>query len=236
MSDDAVTVGVVAEGPTDHAVFEQVAQALTSDELHVLPIQPEASDSFGGFGEHGSGWKGVRSWCKNIIAESGGVSAYVTAGFGPRIDVLVIHVDADIASDPEIDKEHPCPPADRTVSEIRSMVLSWLDLGALPSYLVLGIPSKSTEAWVLAALAARDGRTVAGVECKQDPARSLTRRPYKWLGTKQGKPHKEQAVYRDELAPAVTAHWNAVCRMCGEAERFALEFQSAVAARPRKGH
>lgn len=235
MSDGALTVGIVAEGPTDHVILNQVAQVLLGDELRVLPIQPEASDAFGGFGRHGRGWTGVRRWCEDTAASSGGVLTYMSSDFGPQIEILVVHVDADIAADPQIKKERPCPPAASTVNELRKVLSRWIGLGAIPSCVVLAIPSKSTEAWIVAALTARSGRAVVGIECRRDPARSLTRRPHKYLDNKHGKAQKEQAVYRDLLGPVVAEHWGGVRGMCGEAERFSREFLAAVKGRPKVG-
>jgi hypothetical protein len=166
MSDDVVTVGIVAEGPTDQAVFDHIVHALVQDELRILPIQPEASDTFGGFGEQGSGWSGVRHWCEDTVATAGGILRYISTDFGPQIDILVIHVDADIAADPQIQKERPCPPAADTVDELRKVLSGWIALDAAASRVVLAIPSKSTEAWIVAALTARNGENLAGIECR----------------------------------------------------------------------
>ena len=92
------------------------------------------------------------------------------------------------------------------------------------------VPSKSTEAWVIAALAAKDKRFRNGtkLECVPKPARMLTQKPYKHLGTKDGQPKKEQGVYEDTFAPAVAQHWKHVCDLCGEAKRFADDMQAAL--------
>jgi hypothetical protein len=227
-----MTIGLVTEGPTDHTVLEEVlaSQAWDGEEFRFLPIQPESSDAFGGFGHHGSGWKGVRRWCQEAYAMPGGLSGYLSGAYGGPVDVLVIHVDADIAGDHEIGVEQPCPPASATTDEIRKVVLGWLDSPAMPPKLVLAIPSKSIEAWVLAALAAKHNKAVAGIECIANPALRLARKPLKFLRTKDGQPKRDQDVYSDILGPETAARWDKVCAVCTEAKRFTEEFAAALTA------
>lgn len=224
-----MTVAIVAEGPTDQVLLEAATRASASREFRFLTIQPESSDAFGGFGPHGSGWKGVRRWCREVANAGGGVIQFISPSYGSRIDLLLVHVDADIASDPELGEERPCPPAYSTVERLLEHVRGWLDLPSVPAVIVLVIPSKSTEAWVVAALAARGKRTLPNVECIASPARLLTRRPFKHLATKGGQPKKDVDVYQRELAPVMADHWREVCTACGEARRFANAVAAATA-------
>jgi hypothetical protein len=228
----SLTAGVVAEGPTDHAVIEKVLATLTpaDTDLRVLAIQPESSDAFGGFGQHGGGWKGVRSWCEQTRQVPGGLPGYLSAAYGPPLDVLLVQVDADVAGDAEIGVEKACPPARATTDALRKVMLQWLGPDAPPRKLVLVVPSKSTEAWVLAALASERNEAIPGIECLPEPARWLTRRPYKVLGTKDGEPKEDQDVYADILGPRTAARWDRVCEACPEARRLADEFAAAMAA------
>jgi hypothetical protein len=227
-----ITVGIIAEGPTDHTVIEDVLATRLDPglELRALPIQPDSSDAFGDFGPHGGGWKGVRSWCEETAALAGGLTGYLSAAYGPAVDVLLVHVDADIAGDAEIDVEQPCPPASATTDAVRKVLLGWLGFAETPPRLVLVVPSKSIEAWVLAALAAENSKSVPGIECIMDPARHLTRRPFNFLRTKDGTPKKNQDVYRDILGPETAARWGKVSALCLEARRLSDDFAAAVAA------
>ena len=118
-----LTVGLAAEGPTDHAILSAIVERLSPFcVLTILPLQPDLSDSFEGFGPHGAGWKGVRGWCREVAGDWGGIRQFLSPALGPPIDVLVVHVDADIASDREIDVEEPCPPPASTTTRLREVV------------------------------------------------------------------------------------------------------------------
>jgi len=225
-----VTVAIVAEGPTDQTVLQAITRVSAGPAIRFLSIQPESSDAFGGFGPHGSGWKGVRSWCNEAAATVGGIHAYMSSRFGPQIHLLLVHVDADIAGDPEIGVQKPCPPACATTNEIRKIVSTWLGCDVLPPQVLAVVPSKSTEAWILAALVARDNESIPNIECIMEPARRLTRSPFKYLRTRDGEPKKEQHVYTDVLAPEAAARWQRVCELCWEASRFAHELAAAMKA------
>ncbi len=219
-SQSSLTIGIVAEGPTDHTVFSAILRRVVGDGIRVLPIQPEQSDAFGGFGEFGGGWKGVRKWCETTASEAGSVNQFLSSDYGPCVDLLCVHVDADVAADKEIRLKHPCPPASDTVTEMRKLVLRWLGEEHLPGNVVLVIPSKSTEAWIVAALRHKDGIASEELECHPKPERVLTVEPYDFMDKRRGGAKKDQGVYRDKLAPVVAAHWLGVCAACGEAKRF----------------
>jgi len=109
---DGLTIGIVAEGPTDHIVLEHVLSALTTTPMTFLTLQPDTSIGLAGAADrHGGGWRGVLSWCQAATAESGTIAGYLSSAYGPKIDFLVIHLDADVASDPDIAVERDCPPA-----------------------------------------------------------------------------------------------------------------------------
>lgn len=165
---DRLRIALVAEGPTDGLVIEAVLRVVLSSRPFILTqLQPEMSEAFGHAGEFGGGWPGVYKWCVDAALQgSGRLSAN---GMVNKFDLLIIHIDADVASlsysngnispkpcDSPLPCVHPCPPAADTVNALRQVLLSWCGEGSLPSKTVLCIPSKSTEAWVAAALFPED--------------------------------------------------------------------------------
>lgn len=181
----------------------------------VTQIQPEADLIEGDAGPLGGGWKGVRRWCGNI-AQQGGLDA---AGAFAVAHTLVLHVDADIAPDREVNCACPCPPAGNTTAALCGVLLGWLGDTKPHESMAFCIPAQATELWVAAAL---DPATIAAMtapECVADPAAMLFRRPEKFVRRKDGRWKKHPAAYRD-AAPTVTARWAEVTQMLPEAMRF----------------
>ncbi|RKZ86987.1 MAG: hypothetical protein DRR19_14205 [Candidatus Parabeggiatoa sp. nov. 1] len=54
-----LTIGIVAEGPTDSMLLEALIDMLLQSKHRYLEIQPKKSKT-GGFGVHGGGWHGVK--------------------------------------------------------------------------------------------------------------------------------------------------------------------------------
>ena len=174
------SIRLVCEGITDEIVLKAVLRAyLQSPDFTVDTIQPERSGFQGEPAEHGTGWKGVRSWCQMAQAE-GGLEA--VRALEPGVDLLIIHVDAEIVFEAEHNSAQPCPPPEHNVITAEDIVLSWLGLSELPEKVVIWVPSMMTEAWVLRALfpALPESSTCldpaassACVECISDPKATL---------------------------------------------------------------
>jgi len=100
MSDGGVPhFSIVCEGPTDFHVIDAVLRELTPMDYTRTMIQPESAEFAGeAVAETGRGWKGA-----------------------------IIHVDADIATDSEVDCARPCPPASDTTDRVRDIVLGWAE-------------------------------------------------------------------------------------------------------------
>jgi hypothetical protein len=102
-------------------------------------------------------------------------------------DLLVIHVDADVAgmkySDNSIEDTandlpcvQSCPPPSATVDALRKVVLRWMGEQGIPVNCVICTPSKSMEAWVVYALWPMNPvikRDVDKWECHDDPEAQL---------------------------------------------------------------
>ena len=94
-------IGTVVEGPTDRLVLQAVLDQLIPGQHRYLPLQPTPT-----LGETGSGWKGVRRWCRETWQREGvTLNAILSGATGPALDLLVIHVDASIAIEADLQEE-----------------------------------------------------------------------------------------------------------------------------------
>ena len=148
---EPIRVGLVAEGPTDRIVVECALRAMLAERSFVLTqMQPEGSLAFGNLG---AGWGGVYRWCKQSARRGDG---RLSMDRLLQFDLLVIHVDADVAvleytganivadnSDAALPCEQPCPPSSGTTNALRQVVLSWCGENSIPERTVLCVPSKS---------------------------------------------------------------------------------------------
>jgi hypothetical protein len=230
---DPVRVALVAEGPTDGIVIEAALLAMMGDREFVLTqLQPEGSVAFGHLG---TGWVGVYRWCRQAASRGGGRLSGDALLFG-TYDVVVLHVDADVAAkkysegavepqatDGELPCERTCPPASATTNVLRTVLLSWCGESTVPAGSVVCIPSKSTDAWVIATLFPGDPAMRTGIECRPDPEARLG------LQRKGDRIKKTQRDYRAR-ASQISSSWPRIARqgVCGEAHRFETEFRGAL--------
>ncbi len=92
---EPLRVALVAEGPTDGVVIEAALRAMLGERLFVLnQIFPEGSSSFG---EMGTGWVGIYRWCHQSARRGNGRLSNDQLVFR-NYDILVLHLDADVAS------------------------------------------------------------------------------------------------------------------------------------------
>ncbi|MBT9588897.1 hypothetical protein IV102_36525 [bacterium] len=129
------------------------------------------------------------------------------------MDLLVVHIDADVSRDAEIAQSMTCPPARHTVNRLRRVIQSWFDVPAQCRQSVLCIPSDALETWIAAAY------DYPIPECTYDPASLLTRGPGKLLKTKDGKAKKKASDYRT-FADEVVERWGRVAESCLMAKLF----------------
>ena len=224
---DPVRIGVVAEGPTDFIVILALAQEILGDREFVpVQIQPPESDFANSQGPLGGGWPGVFSWCQ--IQGSGGADACID--ILANLNVLVIHVDADIARERDLahlSLTRPCPPASDTVDRVRDHLLDKLGLREPPPRLVFCIPAQATEAWVFACLHPDEVDFHQPFECRPKPESLLVAKgPYRLARKKGSKVDKDVGRYRD-AAGDISAGWDQACGRLAEAERFRREFLQA---------
>ena len=229
---EPLRVALVVEGPTDLILLEAAVGCLVRDrEVVIQALRPEVSEAFEQLPHTTGGWSGVYRWCKQTADQGDG---RVSNNFLFKShDLLIVHVDADVAemtyarghiveATQDLPCKKPCPPASATTNALRTVVLRWMGERSVPPRAVLCTPSKSLEAWVLAAFIpdhawVRDGT----LECRAHPDKQLSREP------KRQRIHKQPEVYRNKAAEFAAA-WPQVRATCTEAERFSVEFVQSI--------
>jgi hypothetical protein len=217
------TIYFVTEGTTDQIVLEGLVGSWMGQEDFVARhIQPPASD-FLEDREHvlSNGWKGVLAWCqgKNRIGPTSRDEVL------RRADCLIVHLDADVARDPEF-KSNPfagkCPPARSCSDWVRQHLLEQVTTQAVEN-LVLCVPAQALEAWLVSALHPNVADDYQPIECRDQPESLLVQRPpYRLVRTKGASFKKETGNYRKAL-PTIVARWPNAVERCPEAARFEAE-------------
>ena len=234
---DPLKVGLIFEGPTDFVVLRAaIAALLENREFEITTVQPALSNALAP--RTGGGWTAVYLWCRQVLEQARG-QARDNALFN-TFDLLILHVDADVAGkrysddqriqDPPDDLpcECPCPPTNATTDALRRVVLGWLGETSVPPRTVLCTPSKSTETWVLVALLPDEAvNSPVELECRRDVEVVLQRMPSdRRIIRSTGKQIMEYRKREGELRLA----WPQVRVSCSEAERFSQEFLAALPA------
>lgn len=120
----------------------------------------------------------------------------------------------------------PCPPVSDTTDALRRVILRWLGEVQVPMRTLLCTPSKSTEAWVVAALYPTDHVARNGnLECHNSPANILAAKPAVIRLVRAGKKSAER--YQNRAAD-IERSWPTVRALCSEAERFSLELLALI--------
>ena len=233
-------IGLVAEGPTDGVVIKAALNAMLGEGTFVLTqLFPETSVAFGPMG---TGWAGVYRWCHASAKRGGGKLSGDRLLFDIGMhDLLILHLDADVAgekyennsiqplsSDLQMPCDQPCPPAADAANELRMVLLSWCGEATVPRQTVLCTPSKSTDAWVVAALFPQDAEVTKKEkcwECHPDPESRFGVQP------KNGRIRKSKTDYQSRQS-LMTAAWDRLRQDLSEAGRFSTDFLNAVAALP----
>jgi hypothetical protein len=226
-------IHVIGEGETDKIVLDAFVEAILGHgEFVSTLIQPETSAAFGNAGQYGGGWKGVLAKCREV-RERGGIDA---GGYLANADILIIHLDGEVAEEPEIACARPCPPPEDTADALRAAVWSWLDQEP-DARVVIAIPMKETEGWVFAALRPQDRLFILCSEPtpeKGPPCLECRDKPSGLLAG--GKPRlvisgRKRATKYREVERGLVAGWTNA-RKLSQAQRFEQDFQSALALVP----
>jgi hypothetical protein len=235
---DPLRVALVAEGITDYDVLNAaVASMLGERSFDLKLLQPEESVAFtgkGAAGPLGGGWKGVYKWCCQAVSRAGGKLRDDPLFF--FYDMLIIHLDADVANenpakdtDPQfapligiLPCEHPCPPPSATTNALRKVLLFWTGETQTPPKTVFCTPSKSTEAWIMAAFFPNDREMKKkGFECHPDPESRLAQQP---IRERFYKTHDDYSSRSEEIQ----TKWPSIVKRITEAERFQADFTAVL--------
>ena len=237
---ETLRVALVAEGVTDYEVLRAAVQSMLNGRSFDLKLlQPEESVAFTGGGDAGrlgGGWRGVYKWCLQAVDRGGGVLSGDPLFIG--YDLLLIHLDADVAGEdpanarhypiPELDGilpcEQPCPPAQATTDALRLVLLSWVGETQVPEKTVFCTPSKSTEAWVMAIYFPNDQEMKRlGWECHPNPEGRLGQQPRAQRFAKKHADYLNRQVH-------FVSHWPKVVARLSEAARFQQDFLIALSS------
>ena len=208
---DPLRIALVAEGPTDGVVIESALRSMLDDRPFVLKqIFPEGSASFG---ELGTGWIGVYRWCRQSAKRGNGALSNDKLVF-QNFDLLILHLDADVAgfnyadgaiipevADGTLPCDRPCPPPTATTDALRPVLMNWCGEAETPTRTVICMPSKSTEAWVVASLFPTDQAMQQGIECHANAESRLGQQPKaKTHPQKEARLRKSRGGYAKGLA------------------------------------
>src|SRR5262249_47131459 len=170
--------------------------------------------------------KGVLLWCAQAGATPGGFAQSLPL---LTYDCLIIHVDADIAAEAELQSHGlsaPCPPAKDTCDRLRNHLIALLG-NPLPSNVVLSIPPPCMEAWVFSALQPDLVTSFQTIECRQDVERLLIGKPDRLVRDHDGRTRKNPQRY-EEAAYRIAVGWDQAIAACPEAQCFDNDCRAAL--------
>lgn len=220
-------IGLIAEGPTDKVIIDSALQAILTRPFILTLLQPEATRS-----DLGSGWGGVVKWCKQF--RSRGIESLEQDPTLEKYDFFVIHLDADVADRSyadygrpielaaaqegwgELPCSLPCPPPFATVDKLKPVLLSWLGIAAIGDRTVLCIPSKSSEAWLAAAIFPENRDLLNNLECSLNMEGRLGQLP-------KGQRIKKKVREYQSFDSTIKNRWSTVREKCSHADLFHLE-------------
>lgn len=225
MSD--LRVALVAEGPTDAIIVGAALKALLPRPFVLTQLQPEPTRP-----RLGTGWGGVLRWCLDFAKRRH--ASFEDDPTLPGFDLFIVHLDADVAECsyrdisqeiadiaeqrgwPVLPNSVPCPPPTGSVDTVFRCVLSWTGLKAPGPATVLCIPSKSTDAWLVASIFNLGHPLQTGLECNFDITGQLGVLP------KAQRIKKTASSYRAH-ENELTRKWAVVRQRCTQAERFSTD-------------
>lgn len=221
----------VTEGSTDQIVIEGlIRQWLGAEDFISRHIQPPSSAYADGLDTALSeGWKGVLAWCAGQRGGPAGRDEAIKLA-----DCLVIHTDADVATDANFKApvfSGSCPPAASITQWVRDHLAVLLG-GNVPPNVVLCVPAQDLESWVLCALHPDIADQNMPIECRAEPGALLVQRaPHRLVRRKNGRLKKETTKYRTSLELILAGWPNCAAGeppRCPEALRFERETRTVL--------
>lgn len=224
---EILRVGYVVEGKTDYIILDVLIENFLGEKDYIsTQIQPPTSEYINHQGPLGGGWKGVLKWCEHEGATPGGFAQSLPF---LNYDYLIIHVDADIATEAELQARGfsaPCPPAKDTCDRLRHHLIALLG-NSLPAKVLLCIPAQCMEAWVFAALHPDMIASFQPIECRQEVERLLIGKPDRLVRDHEGRARKDSQRYK-KVAQRITAGWPQAIATCPEAQYFDNSCRAAL--------
>lgn len=230
---DTLRIALIAEGPTDKVIIEAALSKIIHEKTFVVSLlQPEATRP-----HLGGGWGGVLKWCREF--RSRGYNSFEDDPTMELFDFFILHLDADVAhfsySDVSLAIKQeapsagwcvlpcsqPCPPPETTITNLKSVLQSWLGVLSLGSKTVLCMPSKSTETWLAAAVYPDDNALLNGLECSLNMEGRLANLP------KARRIKKKVGEYQNHAA-TISREWNNIRALCSQAEVFHCDCSAIV--------
>lgn len=209
-----LSIGIVAEGKSDHIVLKAIVRQLVGPNLEFTEITPESSALAPG------GLDVVRGWCEEFGSRLETFQTFITS---LPLDLLIIHIDGSMAH--RFGIAQPCPPAHDTANAVREIIVTqWLARRSLPPLVVLAIPMQEIETWLLPAHVRAPELPVA-LECMRNPKTFLNQ-----TVPLHGRQKTTTPQRYERLAAAISAQLAQVRSACPQADRFCRELMSAVAA------
>jgi hypothetical protein len=208
-------VGIIAEGKSEWLVLEAIMRKLYTN-IEFERLRPDMTHT----SKSPYGWRGVKAWCQEMGPT---LETFMTGVKGRELHLLVIHTDCSMAHNENADR--PCPPAVDTANALHQVIFErWLDRKDLPPFVVVALPSKSTDAWVVAALDPPYSK-LASVECEWNAENELVAR--RLLRKKDGAVKKSEVQYKP-LAEQTARRLDEVQARCRQAHRFVEDFLAAT--------
>ena len=227
-------IALVTEGPTDFVIIEAALKAILQRPFILSLLQPESTRP-----EMGGGWCGVFKWCREFRLR--GAASIEADPILANFDLVIVHLDADVADKSYADCgdtvmqaanglqalpcTQPCPPPSNTVAALEAVLLSWLGITEVGSKSLFCIPSKASDAWLVAATLPDGHALLAGLECNLSLETALSQLP------KGLKIRKARLEYQAR-AVAITQQWQQVKNRCTQASVFEQRIQPIAQAFP----
>jgi hypothetical protein len=228
-------IALVAEGPTDYEVIQAALKAVLQQPFVISQLQPEATQ-----GITGTGWCGVLKWLQ--AAQQRHQGSLETDPTLVGFDLLIIHLDVDVASKQYADCgiliediarnnnwgslpcAEPCPPISDTVNSLDAVIKSWLGHSTVGNRTLLCLPAQSSGTWLAAAVLSLSDPLLADGECNLTLESKLAQLPMK---KRIKKTAREYRLY----APHITAQWSQIKQVCTQAQLFENIVLAALASR-----
>ncbi len=216
-------VFLVAEGEADVYVLDSAMRQVFTEGYELSVIRPVGFR----WGEPGRaepfGWSRVLKWLQDSQTDLPRGPSPVLGGA-----VTVVHLDADVADVRGVGSLPDCPPAEAGAHEVRTIALDRAGLPSLPPDVVVCIPSKGTDTWVLAGAFGAEAQAIPELEC------SKATKTRWWRAWKASHAAPKQLPYRPAAEHyadvARSLDWPSVLDLCPQARRFQDDLLAAVGA------